>query len=198
MIGTVQAFALAGGFLFVALYHGFLEGVNSPAVRHLPGHHSAARCSPCSSSRSASLDGAGDRRPAPAVRLGRSRAWRPRSGVPVRLLGGAFLVLLGLAAAATTQVTGALLVFALLVMPAATAQRLTARPAREPRSHRWPSRSGVIWVGARRRLLLALPAGLLGHEPRLRALRAGRARGRRAASRRTARGARSTPWTRPA
>ena len=50
-------------------------------------------------------------------------------GVPVRLLGGAFLVLLGLTAAATTQITGALLVFALLVMPAATAQRLTARPA---------------------------------------------------------------------
>ena len=29
VIGTVQAFALASGFLFVALYHGFLEGVNA-------------------------------------------------------------------------------------------------------------------------------------------------------------------------
>ena len=40
-----------------------------------------------------------------------------------------FLVLLGCAAAEVSQITGALLVFALLVMPAAAAQQLTARPA---------------------------------------------------------------------
>jgi len=40
-----------------------------------------------------------------------------------------FLLLLGVAAAAASQITGALLVFALLVMPAAAAQRLTSRPA---------------------------------------------------------------------
>jgi zinc/manganese transport system permease protein len=39
-----------------------------------------------------------------------------------------FLLLLGLAVASTAQITGALLVFALLVTPAATAQQLTARP----------------------------------------------------------------------
>jgi len=39
-----------------------------------------------------------------------------------------FLVLLGCAAAEVSQITGALLVFALLVMPAASAQHLTARP----------------------------------------------------------------------
>jgi zinc/manganese transport system permease protein len=49
-------------------------------------------------------------------------------GVPVRALGVAFLVLLGLAAAEASQITGSLLVFALLVMPAATAQRVTTRP----------------------------------------------------------------------
>ena len=49
-------------------------------------------------------------------------------GVPVRLLGAVFLVLLGCAAAEVSQITGALLVFALLVMPAATAQQLTSRP----------------------------------------------------------------------
>jgi zinc/manganese transport system permease protein len=42
----------------------------------------------------------------------------------------AFLVLLGAAVAETSQITGTLLVFALLVMPAATAQTLTARPIR--------------------------------------------------------------------
>ncbi|HEY5332642.1 MAG TPA: metal ABC transporter permease, partial [Solirubrobacterales bacterium] len=49
-------------------------------------------------------------------------------GVPTRFLGVAFLLLLGMAVAATAEITGALLVFALLVTPAATAQLLTARP----------------------------------------------------------------------
>jgi zinc/manganese transport system permease protein len=48
-------------------------------------------------------------------------------GIPVRMLGALFLVLLGVAAAGTSQVTGSLLVFALLVAPAATAHKLTAR-----------------------------------------------------------------------
>jgi zinc/manganese transport system permease protein len=49
-------------------------------------------------------------------------------GVPVRLLGGAFLLLLAVAVGEATQIVGALLIFALLVTPAATAQRLTTRP----------------------------------------------------------------------
>jgi zinc/manganese transport system permease protein len=48
-------------------------------------------------------------------------------GVPARALGVCFLLLLGLAVAETAQITGALLVFALLVAPPATAQLLTAR-----------------------------------------------------------------------
>ena len=50
------------------------------------------------------------------------------AGVPTRVLGILFLLLLGLAVAATAEITGALLVFALLVTPAATAQQITARP----------------------------------------------------------------------
>jgi zinc/manganese transport system permease protein len=49
------------------------------------------------------------------------------SGVPVRLLSTAFLLVLGLAVAATVQITGVLLVFALLVAPPATAQLITPR-----------------------------------------------------------------------
>src|SRR5262249_30926684 len=49
-------------------------------------------------------------------------------GVPVRLLSAGFLGLLGVAAAEVSQITGTLLVFALLGMPAATAQALTPRP----------------------------------------------------------------------
>ena len=43
-------------------------------------------------------------------------------------MGFGFLLVLGLAVAETSQITGALLVFALLVTPAATAHQLTARP----------------------------------------------------------------------
>ena len=50
------------------------------------------------------------------------------TGVRVSLLGLGFLLVLGLSVAETSQITGALLVFALLVTPAATAHRLTARP----------------------------------------------------------------------
>ncbi len=63
--------------------------------------------------------------------------WRPLSfasldaevaaarGVPVRLLGVVFVLLLGLAVAAAVQIVGALLVLALLVTPAASALRLS-------------------------------------------------------------------------
>ena len=51
-------------------------------------------------------------------------------GVPVRLLSTVFLVLTAVAVAESVQVAGTLLVFALLVTPAAAAQRITARPYR--------------------------------------------------------------------
>src|SRR6185295_9528821 len=49
-------------------------------------------------------------------------------GVRTRVLSVIFLVVLGVAVAEAAQITGALLVFALLVVPAASAQALTARP----------------------------------------------------------------------
>jgi zinc/manganese transport system permease protein len=51
-------------------------------------------------------------------------------GVPVRALGLAFVVLLALTITMAVQVVGTLLLFALVVTPAATALRLTARPGR--------------------------------------------------------------------
>jgi zinc/manganese transport system permease protein len=50
-------------------------------------------------------------------------------GVPVRLLSILFLLLVAITVSVTVQVVGVLLVFALLVAPAATAERLTNRPA---------------------------------------------------------------------
>lgn len=51
-------------------------------------------------------------------------------GVPVRTLSVVFMVLLGLVVTMAVQVVGTLLLFALVVTPAATAIALTARPKR--------------------------------------------------------------------
>ncbi|MDI5961622.1 metal ABC transporter permease [Streptantibioticus silvisoli] len=51
-------------------------------------------------------------------------------GVPVRLLGLAFLVLVGACAAEATQAVGSLLLLGLLAAPAGAAQRLTDSPFR--------------------------------------------------------------------
>ncbi len=51
-------------------------------------------------------------------------------GVPVQLLGVIFMVLLGITIAEAVLVVGVLLVFALLIAPAATAQHLSNRPGR--------------------------------------------------------------------
>jgi zinc/manganese transport system permease protein len=125
-IGTLQALALALGFLFVSLYHGVLNGVDSllfgtflgitrGQVAVLLVVAAAAIGLVAIAARPlffASVD-------AEVARAG---------GVPVRLLGFGFLLVLGLSVAETSQITGALLVFALLVTPAATAHQLTPRP----------------------------------------------------------------------
>jgi zinc/manganese transport system permease protein len=125
VIGTVQAAALALGFLFLSLYGGILENLQELLFGSFLGITT------------------GDVRILAAVTIGVlvffALAGRPllfasvdeqtaaARGVPVRLLDAGFLVVLGLAVAATAQITGVLLVFALLVAPAASAQQLTAR-----------------------------------------------------------------------
>lgn len=51
-------------------------------------------------------------------------------GVPVRLLSIGFMVVLAFAVSVSVQVVGVLLIFALLVAPAAIAQRISHRPGR--------------------------------------------------------------------
>jgi zinc/manganese transport system permease protein len=125
-IGAVQAFGLGLGFLFVTLYSGQLSdlesllfgtflGITATQVQTLLWVALAAFAVLAVIGRPllfASVDGAVAR----AV------------GVPTAALALAFLLLLGLAVAATAEITGALLVFALLVTPAATAQQITPRP----------------------------------------------------------------------
>jgi zinc/manganese transport system permease protein len=49
--------------------------------------------------------------------------------VPVRFLSVAFMVLLAVTVSASVQVVGVLLIFALLILPAAAAQHITAQPS---------------------------------------------------------------------
>ncbi len=125
-IGSLQALALALGFLFVSLYQGILNGLDSLLFGTFLGITSdqvtvllvvaaVTLVLVCVAGRPlffASVD-------ADVARA---------AGVPVQLLGFGFLLVLGLSVAETSQITGALLVFSLLVTPAATAHQLTARP----------------------------------------------------------------------
>jgi zinc/manganese transport system permease protein len=125
-IAVVQVAGLAAGFLFLSLYSGVLEqletllfgtflGIDRNQVLTLLCVAMVVLAVLAAIGRPlllASLD--------PEVARAR--------GLPVRALDIGFLLLLGLAVAATSQITGALLVFALLVAPPATAQALTPRP----------------------------------------------------------------------
>ncbi|MFC4034715.1 metal ABC transporter permease [Streptomyces polygonati] len=124
--GTVQALLLGTGFLFIALYKGFLGGVNSLLFGSFLG---------ITTSQVDVLAAVAVAVLAVVALIGRpllfasvDPAVAEARGVPVRLLSSVFLVVLGTATAATSQITGALLVFALLVIPAATAQNLTSKP----------------------------------------------------------------------
>jgi zinc/manganese transport system permease protein len=127
VIGTVQGFALACGFLFVSLYKGFLSGLNDLLFGTIIGVTNSQVLVLLIAGVVALLVLAALARPLLFASVDPDVAGA--RGVPVRLVGAAFLVLLGVAAAGTSQVTGSLLVFALLVAPAAAASRLTARPA---------------------------------------------------------------------
>jgi zinc/manganese transport system permease protein len=127
VIGTVQTVGLAAGYLFLSLNSAVLTGTETLlfgtflgvtqgqvvallviAVVVLGGLGIAAR---------------------PLLFSTVDRDLAHASGIPVDALDVAFLLLLAMAVAATSQITGVLLVFAVLVAPAAAAQQITTRPA---------------------------------------------------------------------
>jgi len=124
--GTIQAFALACGFLFLSLYGGFLSSVNALLFGSFLGISSPQVLMLLVAAIGALTVLAAIARPLLFASVDADVA--AARGVPVRALSVGFLVLLGVAAAAASQITGTLLVFALLVVPAATAQLLTPRP----------------------------------------------------------------------
>ncbi len=125
-IGVFQAAALAAGFLFVSLYGGVLGDLESLLFGDLLGITDGQILALALVALATLATLATLARPLLFASVDPDVA--AARGVPVRRLSILFLAMLGLAVAATSQITGPLLVFALLVMPAASAQVITARP----------------------------------------------------------------------
>jgi zinc/manganese transport system permease protein len=125
VIGAVQASGFALGFLFLSLYGGILENLEALLFGSFLGITTTQVHTLGAITLGVLLFFLIAGRPLFFASVDEAAA--SARGVPVRLLHMAFLVVLGLAVAATAQITGVLLVFALLVAPAAAAQQLTAR-----------------------------------------------------------------------
>jgi zinc/manganese transport system permease protein len=126
VIGTVQAFALACGVLFVSLYGGFLDSLTGLLFGTFLGVSDNQVLTLLLVGILVLVVLAAISRPLFFATVDADVATARK--VPVRALSVVYLLLLGCTAAEVSQITGALLVFALLVMPAAAAQQLTARP----------------------------------------------------------------------
>ncbi len=123
--GAVQAFGLACGFLFLSLYQGVLSGYENLLFGDFLGiTRGQVLTLAILAVLALGFFAAAGR---PLLFASVDEAVARASGVPARGLALGFLLVLGLAVAATAQITGVLLVFALLVAPAATAQLITPR-----------------------------------------------------------------------
>jgi zinc/manganese transport system permease protein len=125
-IGTVQTVGLAAGFLFLSLNQDVLGGAESLLFGTFLG---------VTQTQVLVLLGVAVAAVAALAMIGRPLLFSTiepniarASGVPVAWLDAGFLLILALAIAATSQITGVLLVFALLVAPPACAQQITLRP----------------------------------------------------------------------
>ncbi|MGI9023441.1 MAG: metal ABC transporter permease [Acidimicrobiales bacterium] len=155
-VGSVQALALAVGLLFASLYEGSLANVTAFLFGSFLGI-SATEATALVIVAVAAL--------AVLALLGRpllfasvEPAVAAGSGVPVRALNVAFLVLVGVAVAAASQFTGVLLVFSVVVTPPAIAQAVTARPALSLGLSMAVSVS-VVWAGLGAAFFTDRPAG---------------------------------------
>ena len=125
-IGVLQAFALAGGLLFISLYHGLLNGTTTLLFGNFLGITDGQVIALLVVALVVIAVLAGLGRPLLFASIDPDVA--AARGVPVRAISLLFVLILGLGVAEVSQITGTLLVFALLVMPAASAQAVTVRP----------------------------------------------------------------------
>ena len=126
LIGTVQTAGLAAGYLFLELNHDVLSGPESLLFGTFLGVTQGQVTTLLAVAVVALLAMVLIARPLLFASVDPDVAHA--RGVPVAVLDVGFLLILGLTVAATSQITGILLVFALLVAPAAAAQRITVRP----------------------------------------------------------------------
>jgi zinc/manganese transport system permease protein len=125
-IATVQVVGLAAGFLFLSLDNSVLTGTETLLFGTFLGVSRGQVLVLLIVAVAALALIATGARPLLLETID-SEAARAR-GLPVAVLDTGFLLVLAAAVAATSQITGALLVFALLVAPPAAAQQLTLRP----------------------------------------------------------------------
>lgn len=126
VIGTVQTVGLAAGYLFLSLNSAILSGTETLLFGTFLGVTQGQVVTLLIIAVVALALLAFGARPLLFSTLDRELA--RASGIPVAVLDVLFLLLLALAVAATSQITGVLLVFAVLVAPPAAAQQLTSRP----------------------------------------------------------------------
>ena len=127
IIGIVLAWMLGLGVLFLSLYKGYATEAYALLFGEILGISQRDVLITCTAGAITLLGLAALYRPLLFTSLDEDVA--EARGVPTRFVSVAFMLLLALAVSQAVQVVGVLLIFALLVTPAAIAERLTARPA---------------------------------------------------------------------
>jgi zinc/manganese transport system permease protein len=126
-VGSILAFSLALGLLFFRLYAGQIQGIYAFLFGTILGITDVDVLVTAVTTLVSLAVLAVIGRPLLFASVDPEAA--EARGVPVRAISVLFLVLVALSVAETVRVIGTLLIFALLVTPAAAAQQLTARPA---------------------------------------------------------------------
>jgi zinc/manganese transport system permease protein len=125
-VGSILAFSLGLGFLFVRLYAGSSQSIYSFLFGSILGiTDGQVQLTALVAVVSLAVLALAGR---PLIFASVDPDVAEARGVPARLLSIGFLVLLAVAVAITVQIVGTLLIFALLVAPGAAALQLTARP----------------------------------------------------------------------
>ena len=125
-IGTVLAFMLGLGVLFISLYTGYATEAYSLLFGEILGISSSDVIVTAVAAVIILIIVAAIYRPLMFMSLDQDVA--EAKGVPVYTLGIVFMLLIAAATSISVQVVGVLLIFALMVTPAAVSQRIARRP----------------------------------------------------------------------
>jgi zinc/manganese transport system permease protein len=127
-VGIVLAFALGIGLLFLSLYTGYATEAISLLFGEILGIASTDVLRTLLFT-AVILGGVGFLY-RPLLFSSLDEAVAEAKGLPTLLIGVVFLLLVAVAVSVAVQVTGVLLIFSLMVTPAATAQHLASKPGR--------------------------------------------------------------------